>query len=1213
MPNTPPRPAPLFAPAPLSQSPYFNRHKLYETLTAQGIALCLWNLDTLEARWSDGAHQLLDIEPYELPGNASAYLNLVHPDDRAALSHVLQQWATSSQGSREVQHRHIDRQGHVRWISLSGELFQHEDGTRTIMAVMREVSQRRERQQALEGLERQLDMLLSTSLEALLIYERASGRIRYGNPRFCELFNWAQNTLQRYTVQQLNWLPEALLKRIENELGLLEETTLLDPHKQQLSGLLHTRQLKQDEHTLVFVGFYDLTRLHQTEAQLRNSEAKFISSFHNSPNACSISDLASGRFIEVNINFAHLLGYDVSAIRGKTSLELGIWAQPEQRTELVQLLKKQPRLRGNCVHLRRKDGSIGEYRLHADRVQLQGRDSLCLTLFDLSNEHHQQDALRESQERLNLALTAAQLGTWESDINKRWLLGDSLTCRLHGLEDERYDNSLSEYLKLVHPKDKEHIYKALDAVINGSREQYNATYRVIYPNGERRYLESVAQLQTDAHGNPLKLIGVLRDVTQQILDQQRLKSSEERFASLFQVSPAPVSLSRIRDGRLIDVNLRFLETFGFKRDTLLNTPVEELHFWASLEARQIAFEKLKKDGQLENYPCEFLHADGHKVFCEVSTRFLTVDGQTCILSTFHNTTHTQAAERALRASQAKFAQAFHSSPDSITITEISTGRYIEVNEGFTQFTGWSMEEAIGRTAHDLNIWANPDDREELISMLKRDGKIQDHEFMGRHKNGEPLPVLLSVTPIELEGKQCLLMTSRDLRKQKQAEERIQHLAYHDALTGLPNRALLLDRLEQQLLILERQKLSGALMFMDLDHFKHINDSLGHACGDAVLQEVAQRLSKQLRGEDTIARLGGDEFVILLFGLQGERDEVRQHVTQIAEKIRRSVAEPMLIDSHNLQITPSIGIALIPDHGNSAERLLMHADLALYKAKDAGRNTAQVFKRSLQQAANKRLQLEGELRQALSSQQFQLHYQPQVALPSRQATGAEALLRWYHPERGPQSPADFIHILEETGLIIEVGNWVIQQACTLLAKLLAQGLIDAERFTLAVNISPRQFRHAQFVEHVEYALATSGIDGRLLKLEITEGIVISDFDDTVAKMRQLKQHGVGFAIDDFGTGYSSLTYLKRMPVDVLKIDQSFVRDCTQDLNDAGIIQAIIAMAHSLNLQLIAEGVEDDAQQRFLLDNACRRAQGYFYSKPLNEADFLRWLAEQKAKA
>ncbi|MGB8971580.1 MAG: bifunctional diguanylate cyclase/phosphodiesterase, partial [Pseudomonas capeferrum] len=544
-------------------------------------------------------------------------------------------------------------------------------------------------------------------------------------------------------------------------------------------------------------------------------------------------------------------------------------------------------------------------------------------------------------------------------------------------------------------------------------------------------------------------------------------------------------------------------------------------------------------------------------------------------------------------------------------TERNSGRYLEVNDGFCRLTGYRADEVLGRTVHEVGIWAEEKQRSALLAELQLKGRVHHQEMLGRNKRGELLTVEVSVEPITLNETACLLLTARDVSLLKNAEAQIRHLAYHDPLTNLPNRALLMDRLSQQIALLKRHNLRGALLFLDLDHFKHINDSLGHPVGDAVLKIITARLEASVRLEDTVARLGGDEFVVLLSGLEGSREQVESKVRDLADTLRELLAEPMSLDGQRLQVTPSIGVALIPDHGTTPADLLKRADIALYRAKDSGRNTTQLFHTTMQKAASERLRMENDLRLALARGELALHFQPQVDARDNRIVGAEVLLRWHHPQLGQQPPAQFIQVLEESGLILEVGSWILDEACDACAHMLMDGLIDADDFSLCVNISPRQFRQNDFVGRVLRSLDDYRLPRQMLKLEITEGIVIQNLEDTISKMRELKRHGVSFAMDDFGTGYSSLTYLKRLPVDALKIDQTFVRDAPIDPNDAEIVRAIVAMAHSLDLAVIAEGVELTEQLAFLEQLGCHLYQGYLHSRPLPLPEFRQMLLEAPA--
>jgi diguanylate cyclase (GGDEF)-like protein/PAS domain S-box-containing protein len=951
----------------------------------------------------------------------------------------------------------------------------------------------------------------------------------------------------------------------------------------------------------------DVTQQQERRQALLTSEAKFAQAFQHTPDAVVITALDSGRFIEVNQGFEQQFGWSSAEALGRTSIEMGIWASAEERLRMLDAAAND-QLNGLEVLLYNRQGQLLRNRLFGGKISLEGQPCLVLALRDITQQCQQEEQLKSSQERLNLALESVELGTWDWHIPSNMLFGSARAARLHGLPDQPFHDDFRKFFHFVPMTDRQAMRRNYKQLLDGQSDHYQVTYRTLQAGQEVRFLESTAKLYHDEQGEPVRMAGILLDITERVLREQYLATSEAKFSGLFQASPDPVALTSLPDGIALEVNSSFSQTFGWEPQEVIGRTMPELNLWASLEQREELSEKVRLSQRLDNEVVEFLDKYGQPITCVISSRSIQLQDGLCLLTTFRDISARQKAEAELKASQEKFALAFHSSPDAITITERDTGRYLEVNEGFCRLTGYSAEEVLGRSSHELDIWVDPLERELMVHKIKQDSRVYHLEMRGRQRDGSIRIVQASVEPIQLNNVPCLLLTGRDVSELKAAQAQIQHLAYHDPLTNLPNRALLLDRLTQQIALLKRHRLRGALLFIDLDHFKHINDSLGHPVGDEVLKLVTARLQSSVRLEDTVARLGGDEFVILISGLEGKRSSVLKDVRGIAEKLRQLLVQPMQIEGHELQVTPSIGIALIPDHGDTPDDLVKRADIALYRAKDGGRNTIELFREAMQQQVSERLRLQNELRCALERDEFTLYFQPQVDASNNRIIGCEALLRWYHPTLGLQSPANFIPLLEESGLIVAVGHWVLQQACNHCAALLQQGLLEPERFSLCVNISPREFRQMNFVEQVEQALSSSGLPATMLKLEITEGIVIQNIDDTVHKMNRLKRLGVSFAMDDFGTGYSSLTYLKRLPVDVLKIDQSFVREASVNSNDAEIVRAIIAMARSLGLGMIAEGVEEPAQLAFLRQQGCDHYQGYLFSKPLPLEPFSDLLRE-----
>ncbi len=661
---------------------------------------------------------------------------------------------------------------------------------------------------------------------------------------------------------------------------------------------------------------------------------------------------------------------------------------------------------------------------------------------------------------------------------------------------------------------------------------------------------------------------------------------------------ALVTLQSIGDG--------VVTTDAHMRIQSLNPIAERLTGWTSHEAKGRPIEstfRIVRDGkrgtpvETENQTVLIRKTDGAQFHIDESAAPIRRANGDVIGSVmvFRDVTDRKQAEEKLRIAAAAF-----DSQQGMMVTD-ADGVIMQVNRAFTDSTGYTSEEAVGQTPRLLRSGRhNQDFYLEMWKILLRTGGWQG-ELWDRRKNGEVYPKWLNISAVK-GGDGAVshyIATHFDITERKKAEEKIEALAFFDQLTGLPNRTLLLDRLKQALTASARSKTCGALLFIDLDHFKTLNDTLGHDQGDLLLRQVAQRLTASVREGDTVARLGGDEFVVVLGSLKGSLQEAATQTEAIGEKILATLKSTYQFHGTEYRSTASIGATLFSGQQTSIDELLKQADLAMYKSKETGRNALRFFDPAMQTIVVERAALEAGLRSAIADNQFLLHYQAQVVDGGR-VTGAEALVRWQHPQRGMVSPAEFIPRAEETGLILPLGNWVLASACTQLARWAIRP--EMAHLTIAVNVSAQEFRERDYVDKVLATISRSGANPNRLKLELTESLLVDNVQDVIGKMFALKARGVGFSLDDFGTGYSSLSYLKRLPLDQLKIDQSFVRDVLTDPNDAAIVRTIVALAQSLGLGVIAEGVETATQRDFLASSGCHAYQGYFFSRPLPVDDF-----------
>jgi len=664
-----------------------------------------------------------------------------------------------------------------------------------------------------------------------------------------------------------------------------------------------------------------------------------------------------------------------------------------------------------------------------------------------------------------------------------------------------------------------------------------------------------------------------------------LAESEANFRALAENANDGILVAQ--DGHLVFANARLAAMVESDIPDMLGASyLDYLHPDDRARVAETHTRRLRGEVVPSHYEARLLTRSGRTLSVEVNAAVTNWHGAPAGLAAVRDISERIAAEAKRRQLSSALAQ----TADAIMITDPNS--VIEyVNRAFEQTTGYRSEEVVGRPTSVLRSGRQGDEFYHGLWDSIRRGEVFNDVMINKRKDGSLYYEERTISPVRDDSGRIthFVATGRDITERMQAQERLEHLAHHDALTELPNRVLFLDRLKQALARARWHDRLVAVMFLDLDRFKQVNDSLGHEAGDELLRDISARMRASLRERDTIARLGGDEFAVLLDDVAHDAD-----VSQLAQKVLDSLVEPFHLHDQEFFITASIGISQYPTDGTEASLILKNADIAMYKAKDLGRNNYQFYSTEMGTRAFERLTLETSLRRALEREEFRLHYQPQIDLETGGVLGFEALLRWQHPDLGLVPPADFIPVLEDSGLILPVGEWVLRTACRDAAEL-RQAI--AAPFWISVNVSAHQIDEPGFPLLLERVLADTGHSPEALELEITESILMHNTGHAMDTLRDIHARGVRLAIDDFGTGYSSLSYLKRFPIDTVKIDRSFVRDVPEDAEDSAIVRSIVALADSLGLGLVAEGVETTAQLAFLREIGCEAIQGFLVSRPL----------------
>jgi diguanylate cyclase (GGDEF)-like protein/PAS domain S-box-containing protein len=851
-----------------------------------------------------------------------------------------------------------------------------------------------------------------------------------------------------------------------------------------------------------------------------------------------------------------------------------------------------------------KDGHVFPMEVSASLITIDGEPVIQSFSRDITDRKIAEKELLKIQSGFNSAQKLAHIGSWEWDLSDNTALWSDETYRIFGINKNDLNEHRKKFLSMIVPEDQAKVDLALNDALNDTKK-YDVEYRICVEDGNVKDIHALAEVIRDEAGKPIGMHGTVQDISDRRKIERALQESEERLSNIMNNSPAVIFM-KDKAGRYLFVNSHFEKLFNTSNAAMLG--ITDYNFLPKEVADAVtkADQNVIQSGNLINFEEQIPLNDGIHYYLSHKFPVRNVSNEVyAVCGIAIDITERKIAEQSMRIASTAFE-----THESIMITD-ANANIIRVNQAFQDTTGYSAADVLGKNPRILS--SGRQDKAFYAAMWKQllESGTWTGEIWDKRKDGQLYPKWMTITAVKDNADKITEYVAifSDITARKKAEEEIYSLAYYDSLTKLPNRRHLLDRIHQAQAVSSRSKQYGALLLLDMDRFKTLNDTLGHDHGDLFLIEIAKRLQSSVRDVDTVARIGGDEFVILIEEIGLNAIEVSQKVALIAEKIRVSLSSPYQLKEHEHHSSPSIGVCLYLGIDESVESLFKHADMAMYQAKESGRNAVRLFDPAMQLAVETRANLEADLRHAVPEKQLQLYYQIQLDSDLR-PLGAEALIRWIHPVRGMVSPLQFIPVAEESSLILEIGHWVLETACKQLSQWAAHE--HTKNLILAVNVSAKQFKKHDFVETLTTLVNIHQVKPEQLKLELTESVVLSDVADVITKMHALKALGIKLSLDDFGTGYSSLSYLKQLPLDQIKIDQSFVRDMTIDPNDAVMVQTIINLAISFRLNVIAEGVETDAQLNLLKQNGCMAYQGYLFSKPVPIAEFEKLLVRNNCQ-
>lgn len=934
----------------------------------------------------------------------------------------------------------------------------------------------------------------------------------------------------------------------------------------------------------------DVTERERANQALRRSEERYRRLLELAQEGIWAID-REGYTTFVNPRMAEMLGHEVSEMLGR---HVYAFTDEQGREVVRRSLERRERMirEHHEVEFIAKDGSrihatVGAAPIMDDKGEYAG--SLAAVV-DITERRRAEQALRDSEQRFRVLVEHAPEAILVRDADSGEIVDfNENAVRLFGYPREELlrmkgPGALSPRTQPGGARTADLVTRYMHEALDGRTPAFEWVYR--NAAGE--------ELTCEIRLAPLPSAG-RRLVRSSITEMGARKAAENaalRLGRILAYSSYEIYVFTTDTLRFVDVNRGARENLGYSLEELRTmTPLDLKPSVGEARYQEIIAPLYAGSHELVTFNAEHRRKNGSTYPVEVQLQLSRQETPPVFVAMVQDVSERVRAGKEM----ARLSGAIEQTADAVMITDTS-GVIEYVNPAFEAVTGFTRDEALGNTPRFINSGRHDKAFYEALWNTILDGKVFREVFINRRKDGSLYYEEKTITPQKDEHGRVVsfISTGKDITQRMEIQERLQYLAHHDVLTELPNRALFMDRLSQTLARARWHRWPVAVLFLDLDRFKVVNDTLGHDVGDQALRTLGQRLAECVREGDTVARLGGDEFSIILEDI----DSV-DHIPAVAGKILEALSQPCVIGGREFFLGTSIGISVFPQDGDDASTLLKNADVAMYRAKQQGRNNYQFYTSDMNATAFERLAMETSLRHALEREEFVVHYQPQVDLRTGTLIGAEALIRWQHPELGLVSPAKFVPLLEETGLIGAVGEWVLRSACSQAQAWHEQGL---PQLRIAVNLSARQLADARLVDTVCNVLAETRLAPELLELEITESAIMEHTQRTVDTLTRLRQLGISFAIDDFGTGYSSLSYLKRFPIDTIKIDQSFVRDITTDVDDAAIVTTILAMAHSLKRYAVAEGVETGEQLAFLRERGCDGMQGYLFSAALPAADF-----------